>query len=166
MCVRHDVDGLVWQPPVFDKLNFDAWKLEHIGTFSALGYVQASKQQRKFTVCAPGRFCRTFSRKLCGDSMTNYYNELLLSLDLSFVAICDTIKHVYVYKQPHEIGSDLRNRRTGQVLTHTSKQHVVSLDPAADILGAWATNEFLFILTTGNVYAIRVKEIVQDQEMF
>ncbi|XP_035702684.1 nudC domain-containing protein 1 isoform X2 [Folsomia candida] len=135
MCIRHDVDGLLWQPPEVDNNLLDSWTLEHVGTFSAMGYVQASKQQRKFTACPP---------------------------DLSYLAICDASKHVYIYRQPHEIGSDLRNRKTGQIISHVSKQHVVSLEPPLEILGAHATDDFLFVLTTQNVHAIRVKEVVDE----
>lgn len=136
MCVRHDVDGLVWQPPEIDNGSaLESWKLEHVGTFSAMGYVQASKQQRKFTACSP---------------------------DLSYLAICDALKHVYIYRQPNEVGSDLRNRKTGQVVSHISKQHVVSIDPPVDILGVHATNDFLFVLTAQNIHAIRVKQAVDE----
>lgn len=66
-CLRHDVDGLVWQP----KVDAGDIVVEHVGTFSAIGYVQASKQQRKFTVASP---------------------------NFSYVAICDVNRHVYVYR--------------------------------------------------------------------
>ncbi len=138
ICIRHDVDGLVWQPP--EEIDccgtlLDSWKLEHVGTFSAMGYVQASKTQRKFTACPP---------------------------DLSYLGICDASKHVYIYRQPHDIGTDLRNRKTGEIVSHISKQHVVSLDPPLDILGVHPTNDFLFVLTSKNIHAIRIKEAVDD----
>jgi hypothetical protein len=31
------------------------WNCHHIGTLQALGYIQASKEQRKFTVCSPSK---------------------------------------------------------------------------------------------------------------
>ena len=54
-CLRHDVDGLIWLPmeDVEEEESNVKWNCHHIGTLQALGYIQASKQQRKFTVCAP-----------------------------------------------------------------------------------------------------------------
>uniref|UniRef100_A0A2K5VDN7 NudC domain-containing protein 1 n=1 Tax=Macaca fascicularis TaxID=9541 RepID=A0A2K5VDN7_MACFA len=48
-CLRHDVDALLWQP--HSSKQDDMW--EHIATFNALGYVQASKRDKKFFACAP-----------------------------------------------------------------------------------------------------------------
>ncbi|XP_031560322.1 nudC domain-containing protein 1-like [Actinia tenebrosa] len=70
-CLRHDVDALVWQP----KTNLDDpnkyWS--HIGTFDALGYVQASKEDRRFSTCAP---------------------------NMKYAVITDSTKHVYIYNRP------------------------------------------------------------------
>ncbi len=98
LCLRHDVDGLVWEV-VADDADAGSVNLAHNGTFSAIGYVQASKEQRKFTAAAP---------------------------DLSYVAICDRTRHVYIYRQPSAIsdGCDLRNRRSGQRVKQISKQQV------------------------------------------
>lgn len=53
-CLRHDVDGLVWQP-MGDELE-GSWGCQHIATLQALGYIQASKEQRKFTLSPPSEF--------------------------------------------------------------------------------------------------------------
>jgi hypothetical protein len=61
ICVRHDVDAIVWQPQLplekrdeaGDGVDFD-WNCKHIATFPALGYVQASKERKKFTLSSPG----------------------------------------------------------------------------------------------------------------
>ena len=47
LCLRHDVDGLIWQPT--DDAT-SPW--EHITTFNALGYVLAAKRDKKFASCA------------------------------------------------------------------------------------------------------------------
>ena len=47
LCLRHDVDGLIWQPT-----NETTSPWEHITTFNALGYVLAAKQNKKFASCA------------------------------------------------------------------------------------------------------------------
>lgn len=69
-CIRHDVDALLWQPKAHADREAN-WT--HIGTFNALGYVQAAKKDRKFSTCAP---------------------------DMSFATLCDCARHVYVYQQP------------------------------------------------------------------
>nr|CAD7460898.1 unnamed protein product [Timema tahoe] len=61
ICLRHDVDGCVWQARTTTSEKAD-WPCQHVGTFLAFGYVQASKTQKKFTVCAPETTAhRTFS---------------------------------------------------------------------------------------------------------
>lgn len=57
ICLRHDVDGYIWQ--LESPQENGHWPCTHIGTFPAFGYVQASKQQKKFCTCAPGtsNFC-------------------------------------------------------------------------------------------------------------
>ena len=69
-CIRHNVDALLWQPKACSDSSAN-WT--HIGTFNALGYVQAAKQDRKFSTCAP---------------------------DMTYATLCDCTKHIYVYWQP------------------------------------------------------------------
>lgn len=45
ICLRHDVDGILWQP------HLTNWN--HVSTFDAFGYVHASKKDCKFTSCSP-----------------------------------------------------------------------------------------------------------------
>jgi len=92
-------------------------------TFPALGYVQAGKQNRKF-LTAPH--------------------------DFSYSAICDDSRHIYVYRQPKPIDSELKNRKTGVKL-------VVTLDNREEILGMQATPNLLFIVSQHAVYRIAVK---------
>lgn len=70
-CIRHDVDALLWQPKAHSADGDANWT--HIGTFNALGYVQAAKRDRKFSTCAP---------------------------DMSFATLCDCTRIIYVYQQP------------------------------------------------------------------
>lgn len=44
-CIRHDVDGILWQPNGEDKFT-------HTATYNAFGYVKASKTMAKFTCAA------------------------------------------------------------------------------------------------------------------
>ncbi|OWF48809.1 nudC domain-containing protein 1-like isoform X2 [Mizuhopecten yessoensis] len=127
LCLRHDVDGLLWQPENVVKEQMTPWK--HISTFNAFGYVQASKQQRKYTTCPPGSL---------------------------YVAVCDCVRHVYVYRQPTPITSPVRNRKTGQKVNAVAKQQLVSLESVDNILGIQATDEKLFMITRNMVYVANV----------
>eukprot|EP00057_Strongylocentrotus_purpuratus_P012853 XP_011667327.1 PREDICTED: nudC domain-containing protein 1 isoform X2 [Strongylocentrotus purpuratus] len=127
ICLRHDVDGVVWQPRPTTAESPSPW--QHEATFNALGYVQASKRNCKFASCSP---------------------------DTSYCVLCDCSKHGYIYRQPADIPSPLRNRKSGRVVGQIAKQQVISLDAIDDILGLQATNERLFILTTKKMYVIRV----------
>ncbi|XP_037085794.1 nudC domain-containing protein 1-like [Pollicipes pollicipes] len=123
LCVRHDVDALLWQPRSRDG----RWHCDHVGTLNAFGYVQASKQQRKFLTCAP---------------------------DMSYAVICETSRHVYIYHQPSPVCGELRNRRSGQRITEVSRQQVVSLEDSDPILGVAAAARFLLVLTASRLHAL------------
>uniref|UniRef100_A0A8D1XN30 NudC domain-containing protein 1 n=1 Tax=Sus scrofa TaxID=9823 RepID=A0A8D1XN30_PIG len=82
-CLRHDVDALLWQP--HSGTQDDMW--EHIATFNALGYVQASKRDKKFFACAP-----------------NY----------SYAALCECLRRVFIYRQPTPMSTVLYNRKEGR----------------------------------------------------
>jgi len=48
ICLRYDVDGLVWEP-----LNKESADWKHVSTLDAFGYVLASKEEHKFVSCSP-----------------------------------------------------------------------------------------------------------------
>nr|XP_012298724.1 nudC domain-containing protein 1 isoform X2 [Aotus nancymaae] len=124
-CLRHDVDALLWQP--HSSKQDDMW--EHIATFNALGYVQASKRDKKFFACAP-----------------NY----------SYAALCECLRRVFIYRQPAPMSTVLYNRKEGRQVGQVAKQQVASLETNDPILGFQATNERLFVLTTRNLFLIKV----------
>ncbi|XP_010954137.1 nudC domain-containing protein 1 [Camelus dromedarius] len=124
-CLRHDVDALLWQPR--SGRQDDMW--EHIATFNALGYVQASKRDKKFFACAP-----------------NY----------SYAALCECLRRVFIYRQPTPMSTVLYNRKEGRQVGQVAKQQVASLETNDPILGFQATNERLFVLTTKNLFLIKV----------
>ncbi|XP_004607722.2 nudC domain-containing protein 1 [Sorex araneus] len=124
-CLRHDVDGLLWQPR--SSQQEDMW--EHIATFNALGYVQASKRDKKFFACAP-----------------NY----------SYAALCECLRRVFIYRQPTPMSTVLYNRKEGRQVGQVAKQQVASLETNDPILGFQATNERLFVLTTKNIFLIKI----------
>lgn len=127
LCLRHDVDGILWQPENECKEAQSSW--QHVSTFNALGYVQASKQNRKFSVCAP---------------------------DCSFAVICDIWRHAYVYRQPAAIASPIRNRKDGRQVNTIAKQQVVSLECTDHIVGIQSTAQTLFILTESVLHAVHM----------
>ncbi|XP_052016397.1 nudC domain-containing protein 1 isoform X2 [Apodemus sylvaticus] len=124
-CLRHDVDALLWQPHC--SKQDDMW--EHVATFNALGYVQASKRDKKFFACAP-----------------NY----------SYAALCECLRRVFIYRQPTPMSTVLYNRKEGRHVGQVAKQQVASLETNDPILGFQATNERLFVLTTKNLFLIKV----------
>ncbi|XP_072226804.1 nudC domain-containing protein 1 [Leuresthes tenuis] len=125
LCLRHDVDALVWQPR--PNQPGDMW--EHIATFNALGYVQASKRDKKFATCAP---------------------------NFSYASLCECLRRVFIYRQPSPVETVLFNRKQGRQVGQVAKQQVASLDSDKPILGFRATNERLFILTSANLFVLKV----------
>ncbi|MED6236658.1 NudC domain-containing protein 1 [Ataeniobius toweri] len=127
LCLRHDVDALVWQPRP-DRPG-DMW--EHIATFNALGYVQASKRDKKFATCAP---------------------------DFSYATLCECLRRAFIYCQPSPVETILFNRKQGRQVGQVAKQQVASLDCDKPILGFRASNERLFILTSSTLFVLKVKQ--------
>ncbi len=128
LCLRHDVDGLVWQPQDSSFV--------HVGTYPALGYVQASKEQRRFTAASPS---------------------------MSYAAIAEGARRVYLYRQPAPIASefDLRNRKSGRRVSQVAKQQVVTLEGGEagqqqQVQGIAATDGTLVVLTTDSVHCLRM----------
>ncbi|XP_030073934.1 nudC domain-containing protein 1 [Microcaecilia unicolor] len=124
-CLRHDVDALLWQPHAGCEDNM--W--EHIATFNALGYVQASKQGKKFFTCAPNH---------------------------SYAALCECMRRIFIYRQPTPVPTVLYNRKEGRQVGQVAKQQVASLETTTPILGFQATNQRLFVLTAKNLFLIKV----------
>ncbi|KHN80935.1 NudC domain-containing protein 1 [Toxocara canis] len=136
LCLRMDVDGILW------ALDSQEGKLAtHRATFSAFGYVQASKTQRKFCTCSP---------------------------DCSYAVIVEGKQHAFVYWQPAAVTTDLRHRGTCRRIAAIAKQNLISLsktddstgDKAAisdDIVGVYADDRVLFILTTADLFAFALK---------
>jgi len=131
ICLRHDVDGFVWQASSDINIEGDIW--EHIGSLNAFGYVMASKTHRRFCGC---------------------------SEDMSIGVIADSQRHIYIYRQRVQVMSPIRNRKTGVQINSVAKQQVISLDYTDIILGVRITNNQLFVLTEQKllVYALETQE--------
>ncbi|KAH9515699.1 NudC domain-containing protein 1 [Bulinus truncatus] len=129
MCLRHDVDGFLWQ--LTDTVQPSKCPWEHIGVLNAFGYVLASKQQRRFSSCSP---------------------------DMSVAAIADSQRHIYIYRQEVSVLTPLRNRKTGQQIRSVAKQQVLSLDASPDvILGIKITNSKIFVATEQKIFVYVMK---------
>lgn len=121
----HDVDACIWQPEV----TKDDFRMKHVGTLLAFGYVQVSKQQRKFTVCSP---------------------------DLGYSVICESNRHIFIYRQNKPIlDAELRNRTTSRKIGTVAQQQVISLDNT-EVLGVYAGNSFLYILNENSIYGLKI----------
>ncbi|XP_030749316.1 nudC domain-containing protein 1 [Sitophilus oryzae] len=123
--IRHDVDVCLWQP-FLESGNFE---IKHEGTLLAFGYVQASKQNRKFVTCSP---------------------------NLEYAVICETSGHIFIYKQNKPLLSvQLRNRTTGRRIKNIAQQQVFNL-PNQDIHGLFASNTHLFLLGEDFILSLRI----------
>lgn len=122
--IRHDVDALILLPSITDR----ELKIDHIATFPALGYVQASKQSRRFLNCSP---------------------------DFEYAFLADYTNHVYIYKQP-ELDPALRNRKIAEK-SKVAKQKVVNLgrEPVM-IIGAIAYRRRLILLSKSKLFCVHV----------
>ena len=127
LCIRHDVDGLIWHLHTISSDN-EQTPWTHEATLNAFGYVQASKQNRKF---------------------------LSIPSDYSYALISDLQTHLYLYKQSTPtVDSSLRNRKSGQVVSNIAKQHMISLENHQDILGLITTHERIYILLSNQLSTI------------
>ncbi|KAG8191444.1 hypothetical protein JTE90_020696 [Oedothorax gibbosus] len=139
ICLRHDVDGILWQPKnVSSEGEMEHFEVEHTATFPALGYVLASKQDKKFVSSSP---------------------------DSSFAVISDCSRHLYLYCQPESLqsGLELRNRKTGQSVAHIAKQFVVFLENCDRMMGLAVSNECapVCVLSTVEAMELRKRKIGQ-----
>ncbi|KAH8316082.1 hypothetical protein KR074_001691 [Drosophila pseudoananassae] len=115
---RQGVDAALWLQ-VYQPTRPDEWNVRHEGQLHAFGYVQASKEQRKYTVCCP---------------------------NMEFVAICESYRHVLVYHSRHDNAEGLRKRNGPPVVV--GKQSLVTLDETVgDIIGVTTAPNLITILT-------------------
>ncbi|CAL8078847.1 unnamed protein product [Calicophoron daubneyi] len=133
VCLRQDVDGIVWLPVDLSASDSgpetstkSPWR--HVATLQAFGYVLASKRVHRFVACP-----------LLADG------ELL-----SYVAVADCSRHVFIYRQPISggpfpgCGTELRRRNVGKekqddrsagTVVHVAWQHVINLPEYEQIIG-------------------------------
>lgn len=119
---RMDVDASVWMQgykvcPESDPPN--DWSLRHEGNLHALGYIQASKQQKKFIDCAP---------------------------DFSYSIICESHRHIFLYRSKYQTTNNLRKRNGPQITI--GKQQLITLEEdVGEVLGMVTANHVITLLT-------------------
>ncbi|XP_053601978.1 nudC domain-containing protein 1 [Plodia interpunctella] len=129
LALRHDVDACIWQPYA-QLVNTDTWPMKHQGTLLAFGYVQSSKQNRKFVTCPP---------------------------NFSYSVVCEASRHIFIYQNASNENCQLR-KRSGSMMKNVKvgQQHLFNIDKYGEVIGINATNEFLFILTEKTLIAIEI----------
>lgn len=129
LALRHDVDACVWQPYA-QLVNSNTWPVKHQGTLPAFGYVQSSKQNRKFVTCSP---------------------------NFMYSIVCESYKHIFIYRSAGNQDNQLR-KRTDKVMKaiKIGQQHVFNIDEYGEVLGIDATNDYLFLLTENHLVVIGV----------
>lgn len=132
LVIRQDVDACIWQPYAKQSNSTNDWFVEHQGTLMAFGYVQSSKQNRKFVTCPP---------------------------NFSYAVVCEMSRHIFIYKSVDaNLDYQLRKRGPGaaskQVLV--GQQHVFNIDKFGEVIGIHATNAYLYVLTVTSLVVIQV----------
>lgn len=124
IALRNDVDACLWlqHPGTTD------WFLRHEGTLHAFGYVQASKQQRKFMSCSP---------------------------DFNYAVICEAQRHIFIYKANYNTAGGLRNRNGPQI--SIGQQKLVSLEGSSEILGLCCENDYTMLLLEGEILVLQLR---------
>lgn len=84
---------------------------------------------------------------------------LFFTVDLSYSVIATTKQNLFLYKQRCSVSSDLRNRKTGHKFSHVGKQYLVSLNTSDEILGVYAANDYLFVLTKQLISVYYMKDV-------
>lgn len=74
LATRQDVDCCLWLQQ-YNPTKPEEWSMRHEGNLHAFGYVQASKQQKKFMDCSP---------------------------DLGYALIAESHRHVFLYKSKYD----------------------------------------------------------------
>lgn len=123
LAIRSDVDICIWVP----QSNKDEWAIKHKGTLNAMGYIQASKQQKKYMQCAP---------------------------DMSYSVICESHRHVFFYLSQNSLATGLKNRNG--IPVSIGQQKLLTMLPGNEIIGIIVENDLTFLLTETEIICIQV----------
>lgn len=124
--IRSDVDALIWTPK-FSPANPSDWSLNHEATLNAFGYVQASKQQKKYIQCSP---------------------------NAEYAIICEPHRHVFIYKMNNNSAVGLKKRGGGKVTI--GQQKLFSMEEQDEILGIVVEDEITILLTEKYIFVLQI----------
>lgn len=132
--LRSDVDVCVWLPFIRPPIDQSAstrseLQLRHEGTLNAFGYIQASKQQKKYLHCAP---------------------------DFSYSIVCEPHRHIFIYKGAYESASGLKNRNSSEKIS-IGQQKLVTMDDTDEVVGLVCENEVTMLLTQSQILCLQIK---------
>lgn len=131
--LRSDVDIFVWLPMFTSNFNEQSierhLQIRHEGTLNAIGYIQASKQQKKFIQCSP---------------------------DFSYSIICEPNRHLFIYKNSYDTANGLKNRTTN-ARANIGQQKLITLDESDEVLGILCENDVAILLTQNRILCLQIK---------
>jgi hypothetical protein len=126
--LRFDHDACVFlQTNSSNVQDSSKWNLRHVGTLAAFGYIQASKQQKKFITC---------------------------NGNMDYGIISESERHIFVYKRSDNWSEGLKNRKGRQV--KIGQQKLVELEEAGEVLGIVAANSMTLLLTEKFVICLQL----------
>lgn len=126
--LRSDVDTCIWLPNIQYNAVETTLNVKHEGTLNAFGYIQASKQQKKFMQCSP---------------------------DMSYAIICEPHRHIFVYKSKYDTASGLKNRNSSAKIS-IGQQKLITMDESDEVLGIVCQNETTILLTRNHVLCLQI----------
>lgn len=124
--IRSDVDALIWVPK-YSVANPSDWTLKHEATLNAFGYVQASKQQKKYMQCSP---------------------------NADYAIICEPCRHVFMYKMNNSSAIGLKKRSGGKV--SIGQQKLFSMEEQDEIVGLVVEDEITVLLTEKYIFVLQI----------
>jgi hypothetical protein len=104
----------------------DEWSLKHESTLHAFGYVQASKQGRKYLACSP---------------------------DTNLSVISEANRHLFIYNKNYSSAKGLRNRNGPQMTVGQQKVVTLSND---EIIGIYVEDDIIIILTETSISCLQL----------
>lgn len=127
--LRCDVDACIWLPNIQTNQNGEInLEMRHEGTLNAFGYVQASKQQKKFLRCSP---------------------------DMNYSIISEAHRHIFVYKANYDSASGLKNRNASKKLS-IGQQKLITMNETDEILGIVCENEITILLAQKQILCLQI----------
>lgn len=95
---------------------------------NAFGYVQASKQQKKFLQCSP---------------------------DMNYSIICEPHRHIFIYKANYDTASGLKNRNTAKKVS-IGQQKLLTMKESDEVLGIVCENDTTMLLTQKQILCLQI----------